>query len=153
MNSFMNTIKTAVSDSTTDGNEKSTNTEQPSSTELLSSAKQVAEAAKLAASNQTDKIDKVKTAGAAADVLDAAKKYGKFDETQGVGQYLKKADDYLHEYENSGASATTPPPTKEGEAEAPAAAPPVEEKKSEKEESGSGFGAADALKAAGSFFK
>ncbi|KAI3497792.1 hypothetical protein L1887_33336 [Cichorium endivia] len=151
MNSFMSSIKTAVTDSKTDGDEKSTNTQQPSSSELLSSAKLVAESAKYAASNQTDKIDKAKTAGAAADVLDAAKEYGKFDETQGVGQYLKKADDYLHEYEKSGATATPPPPTKEGEA-APAA-PPAAEEKSEKKESESGFGAADALKAAGSFFK
>ncbi|KAL4586775.1 hypothetical protein LXL04_011419 [Taraxacum kok-saghyz] len=147
MDSFMGSIKSAVAGSQTEGDTKSTNTEQPSSTELLSSAKQVAEAAKLAASNQTEKIDKAKTAGAAADVLDAAQKYGKFDETQGVGQYLKKADDYLHEYEKSGATATTPPPAKEGEAAPP---PPAEEKKSEKEESGSGFGAGDALKAAGS---
>ncbi|MBD4021986.1 hypothetical protein GUI04_24065, partial [Xanthomonas citri pv. citri] len=86
----MGSIKSAVAGSQTEGDTKSTNTEQPSSTELLSSAKQVAEAAKLAASNQTEKIDKAKTAGAAADVLDAAQKYGKFDETQGVGQYLKK---------------------------------------------------------------
>ncbi|KAL4586777.1 hypothetical protein LXL04_011421 [Taraxacum kok-saghyz] len=128
MDSFTGSIKSAVAGSQTEGDTKSTNTEQASSTELLSSAKQVAEAAKLAASNQTEKIDKAKTAGAGADVLDASQKYGKFDETQGVGQYLKKADDYLHEYEKSGATATTPPPVKEGEAAPP---PPAEEKKEE----------------------
>nr|XP_043623868.1 nodulin-related protein 1-like [Erigeron canadensis] len=150
MDSFMKGIKN-VAATAGGGDKKETNPDQPSNSELLSSAKQVAEAAKLATSNQSDKIDKPKVAGAAADILDAAKEYGKFDETQGVGQYLKQADDYLHQYEKgSGGTAAAPPPVKEGEGAPPA---PVEEKKPEKEESGSGFGAQDALKAAGSFFK
>ncbi|KAI3720193.1 hypothetical protein L6452_21106 [Arctium lappa] len=140
MDSVTNNIKTAAAGTTTEADPKKANPDQPSSSELMSSAKLVAEAAKCATSNQTDKIDKPKTAGAAADIVDATEKYGKFDETKGVGQYLQKAEDYLHDYEKSGAT----PSAKE-------AAPPAEEKKVEKEESG-GFGAADALKAAGGVF-
>lgn len=69
-----------------------------STTELLSSAKVVADAAKCAASNQSDKIDKGKAAGAGADLLDAAAQYGKLGE-KGVGEYVRKAGDYLHQYE------------------------------------------------------
>ncbi|KAI3796076.1 hypothetical protein L1987_38739 [Smallanthus sonchifolius] len=163
MNSFMSSIKSAAASAVTGGDEKKTNPDQSSNSDLMSSAKMVAEAAQCAATNQSDKIDKPKVAGAAADLLDAAKDYGKFDETQGVGQYLKQADDYLHQYEKSGTTATppaeAPPATEEKKDEAPA--PPAEEKKAEapppaeekKEESGSEFGAADAIKAAGSFFK
>ncbi|KAL9997337.1 hypothetical protein Hdeb2414_s0008g00264621 [Helianthus debilis subsp. tardiflorus] len=161
MNSFMSSIKTAAASAITGTDDKNkANPEQSSNSDLMSDAKTVAEAAHAAASNQSDKIDKPKVAGAAADLLDAAKEYGKFDETQGVGQYLKQADDYLHQYEKSGTTPAAappateekkgeevPPPAEEKKVEAPA---PVEEKK---EESGSGFGAADAFKAAGSFFK
>ncbi|KAJ9563803.1 hypothetical protein OSB04_008963 [Centaurea solstitialis] len=149
MDSLLNTIKTAASGTTTADDPKKADpshpADQPSASELMASAKLVAESAKYATSNQTEKIDKVKAAGAAADILDATEKYGKFDETKGVGQYLQKAEDYLHDYEKSGTAA--PAPVKEGEAAA-AAPPPAA-----KEEGGSGFGAADAMKAAGSFFK
>ncbi|GMN41958.1 hypothetical protein TIFTF001_011175 [Ficus carica] len=78
--------------------------QNPSTTELLSSAKEVASAARLAASNQSDKIDKGKAAGAAADLLDATS--GKLGD-KGVGQHLQKAEDYLRQYEakNTGAGA------------------------------------------------
>ncbi|XVE53157.1 hypothetical protein DITRI_Ditri02bG0181500 [Diplodiscus trichospermus] len=79
---------------------------KPSSSELLSSAKLVAEAAKSAAGNETDKIDKGKAAGAAADLLDAAQDYGKLDQEKGVGQYVEKAENYLHQYENSNKSSS-----------------------------------------------
>ncbi|KAI3818220.1 hypothetical protein L1987_12023 [Smallanthus sonchifolius] len=152
MNTFVTSIKSAAAGTVTGDEDKKSNPDQPSNTDLISSAKLVAEATQCAATNQTDKIDKPKVAGATADLLDSVKQYGKFDESQGVGQYLKQADDYLHQYEKSGATATSPP------VEAPPAAeekktetpPPSEEKK---EESGSGFGAGDAFKAAGSFFK
>ncbi|KAK1415945.1 hypothetical protein QVD17_31733 [Tagetes erecta] len=71
-----------------------------SNSHLMSSAKVVAEAAQLAANKQSNKIDKHKVAGATADLLDAAKKHHMFDETQGVGKYLNKADGYLHKYAN-----------------------------------------------------
>ncbi|XP_076922936.1 uncharacterized protein LOC143584893 [Bidens hawaiensis] len=153
MSSFLSNIKSAAASAVTGGDDKNTNPNQTSNSDLVSSAKLVAEAAQSAASNQSDKIDKPKVAGAAADLLDAAKKYGKFDETQGAGQYLKQANDYLHQYEKSGTPAAAPPAA-EGEKKVDAP-PPAEEKKEEekKEESGSEFGAADAFMAAGSFFK
>ncbi|CDY53944.1 BnaA02g36940D [Brassica napus] len=46
-------------------------------------------------------LDKAKVAGATADILDAAGRYGKFDEKSGVGQYLEKAENYLNKYETS----------------------------------------------------
>ncbi|CAN7044437.1 unnamed protein product [Brassica rapa subsp. trilocularis] len=69
--------------------------------ELMASAKIVAEAAQAAARNETAKLDKAKVAGATADILDAAGRYGKFDEKSGVGQYLEKAESYLHKYEST----------------------------------------------------
>ncbi|CAF2143212.1 hypothetical protein YC2023_025075 [Brassica napus] len=69
--------------------------------ELMASAKIVAEAAQTAARNETAKLDKAKVAGATADILDAAGRYGKFDEKSGVGQYLEKAENYLNKYETS----------------------------------------------------
>ncbi|KAK9051020.1 hypothetical protein SSX86_027645 [Deinandra increscens subsp. villosa] len=147
MDSFMSSIKSAAGSTVTDGDKKTTNPDQTSDSDLASSAKLVAEAAQYAATNQSDKIDKPKVAGAAGDLIEDAENYGKFDETQGVGKYLKKADDYLHEYEKSGA---TPPAAAAEEKKGEAPPPAAEEKK---EESGSGFGAADAFKAAGSFFK
>ncbi|PWA56551.1 protein involved in response to salt stress [Artemisia annua] len=107
--SFMSSLKSAAASAVTGGDDdkKNTGSDQSSNSDLMASAKLVAEAAQNATSNQSDKIDKPKVAGAAADLLDAAKTYGKFDETQGVGQYLKKADDYLHEYEKSESSNVT----------------------------------------------
>ncbi|XP_076923768.1 uncharacterized protein LOC143586001 [Bidens hawaiensis] len=78
---------------------------------LLSSAKLVAEAAQSAASNQTDQIDKPKVAGAAGNLLDSVKQYGKFDESQGVGQHINQADEYLRQYEKSSGVADTETPT------------------------------------------
>ncbi|WZZ01911.1 hypothetical protein YC2023_074239 [Brassica napus] len=69
--------------------------------ELMASAKIVAEAAQAASRNETDKLDKAKVAGATADILDAAQRYGKLDEKSGVGQYLEKAENFLHKYESS----------------------------------------------------
>ncbi|XP_057947970.1 nodulin-related protein 1-like [Malania oleifera] len=73
---------------------------QPSSSELLSSAKLVADAAKSALRHDTDKLDKGRVAGAAADILDAASHYGKLDE-KGFGTYVDKAGNYLHQYHTS----------------------------------------------------
>ncbi|CAN7079501.1 unnamed protein product [Brassica oleracea var. botrytis] len=72
--------------------------------ELMASAKIVAEAAQAASRNETDKLDKAKVAGATADILDAAQRYGKLDEKSGVGQYLEKAENFLHKYEHSHSS-------------------------------------------------
>ncbi|KAJ6322355.1 hypothetical protein OIU77_012256 [Salix suchowensis] len=78
---------------------------QPSASELLASAKLVAEAAQASLGNGRDKIDKVKVAAAAEDLLGAASKYGKVEE-KGLGQYMEKAESYLHHY-HSGSQPTT----------------------------------------------
>ncbi|KAL1220031.1 Nodulin-related protein 2 [Cardamine amara subsp. amara] len=102
-----------------------------SNAELMASAKVVTEAAQAAARNESNKLDKGKVAGATADILDAAEKYGKLDEKSGAGQYLEKAEKYLNEYESSHSSgAGAPPPASQAE---------PTEKKDEKE-SGGGLG-------------
>ncbi|KAK7251926.1 hypothetical protein RIF29_35541 [Crotalaria pallida] len=113
-------------------------TEEFSSSELLSSAKLVADAAQSALKNESDKVDKAKVAEAAGDLLEAAKHYGKLDDQKGVGQYVDKAADYLHQYQ--GGSGTTAPPS---ESEAP--------KPESKTEEGSGGGFGQFTKLAGNF--
>ncbi|XWS34164.1 hypothetical protein CRYUN_Cryun21dG0016700 [Craigia yunnanensis] len=80
---------------------------KPSSSDLFSSAKLLAGAAKSSFSNESDKVDKAKVAGAAADLLDAAQDYGKLDKDKGIGQHIEKAENYLHQYETSGQPAPT----------------------------------------------
>jgi len=66
--------------------------------DLASSAKLVAEAAKLALQDHSlEKVDKGRVAGAAADLLHAASQYGKL-EGKPVGGYLEKSEEYLHQY-------------------------------------------------------
>lgn len=79
---------------------------QPSSSELLSSAKLVAEAAKSSLNHESHKIDKGRVAGAAADLLDAASHYGKLEE-KSFGKYVEKAEGYLHQYHSSHSTTTT----------------------------------------------
>ncbi|XP_076907236.1 uncharacterized protein LOC143563627 isoform X2 [Bidens hawaiensis] len=130
MSSFISNIKSAASGAV--GNDKTTNPDQQSNTGLLSSAKLVAEAAQSAANNQTDQIDKPKVAGAAGDLLDSVKQYGKFDESQGVGQYINQADEYLHQYEKSSGVADTKTATPLDETSLSGkSAAPLEEKKTE----------------------
>ncbi|XP_076907235.1 uncharacterized protein LOC143563627 isoform X1 [Bidens hawaiensis] len=130
MSSFISNIKSAASGAV--GNDKTTNPDQQSNTGLLSSAKLVAEAAQSAANNQTDQIDKPKVAGAAGDLLDSVKQYGKFDESQGVGQYINQADEYLHQYEKSSGVADTKTATPLDETSLSGkSAAPLEEKKAE----------------------
>ncbi|CAL9214921.1 unnamed protein product [Arabidopsis halleri] len=120
-----------------DGTE--TATRPATNAELMASAKVVAEAAQAAASNESGKLDKGKVAGASADILDAAEKYGKFDEKSSTGQYLDKAEKYLNDYESSqstGAGSGPPPPASQDE---PASQPEPAAKKDD-EESGGGLG-------------
>ncbi|KAF9677119.1 hypothetical protein SADUNF_Sadunf08G0074600 [Salix dunnii] len=86
---------------------------QTSASELLASAKLVAEAAQASLGNGRDKIDKVKVAAAAEDLLGAASKYGKMEE-KGLGQYIEKAENYLHHYHSSSQPTTTPSTTGSG---------------------------------------
>ncbi|XP_019166492.1 PREDICTED: nodulin-related protein 1-like [Ipomoea nil] len=116
-----------------------------SNADLFSSAKVVAEAAQAQLQNKNSEIDKREVAGAAANLLDAAQKYGKLDETTGVGQYVEKAEGYLRGYGQPAAAAA-------GEA--------VEENAKQgedslkKEPSGESHGGAgDFMKAAGDFLK
>ncbi|KAJ4767458.1 hypothetical protein LUZ62_077833 [Rhynchospora pubera] len=80
----------------------------PSPTNLFSSAQVVAEAAKSTLRHDTDKVDKGKAAGAAADILHAASHYGKLEEKT-FGKYIQKAEDYLHRYESSHSTSTAGP--------------------------------------------
>jgi hypothetical protein len=115
-----------------------TATRPATNAELMASAKVVAEAAQAAARNESDKLDKGKVAGASADILDAAEKYGKFDEKSSTGQYLDKAEKYLNDYESSHSTGAggPPPPTSQAE---PASQPEPAAKKDD-EESGGGLG-------------
>uniref|UniRef100_A0A1J3KAL6 Nodulin-related protein 1 n=1 Tax=Noccaea caerulescens TaxID=107243 RepID=A0A1J3KAL6_NOCCA len=116
-----------------------------SSAELMASAKVVAEAAQAAARNESNKLDKGKVAGASADILDAAQKYGKLDEKSGTGQYLEKAEKYLNDYESKQSTGTGAPPPAAGAPSPAAGAPPPAseaepEAKKADEESGGGLG-------------
>ena len=106
---------------------------EQSTTELITSAKLVAEAAQSALKSDSDKVDKAKVADAAGDLLDAAGKYGKLDDKQGIGQYVDKAADYLHNYQGDNTTAPSQPAESKGE------------------ESGGGLGGLANL--AGGFFK
>ncbi|CAL9198396.1 unnamed protein product, partial [Musa hybrid cultivar] len=72
----------------------------PKPTQLLSSAKVVADAAKSALRHETDKVDKAKVAGAAGDILGAASHYAKLEEGK-LGKYVGQAENYLHQYHSS----------------------------------------------------
>lgn len=78
----------------------------PSNSELFSSAKLVAEAAKLTLSSESDKVDKARAADAAGDLLGAGSHYGKLEES-GYGKYVDQAEDYLHKYGSSTTTTTT----------------------------------------------
>ncbi|CAJ1939763.1 unnamed protein product [Sphenostylis stenocarpa] len=92
-------------------------TADQSSSELLASAKLVADAAQSTFRNESDKVDKAKVADAAGDLLDAAAKYGKLDEQKGIGQYLDKAADYLHQYPDKAAAPSQPSQPADSKAE------------------------------------
>ncbi|XP_074291022.1 nodulin-related protein 1-like [Silene latifolia] len=123
-----------------------THHEAASNADLMASAKIVAEAAQSSFGKDGAAIDKAKVAEAAEDILEAGKSYGKLDETSGVGQYVDKAEGYLHSYHSSNSSSTADKADK------------VEEKKEDEkeEEEKSGGGAADVInmakKGLGGFF-
>ncbi|OMO71898.1 hypothetical protein COLO4_27925 [Corchorus olitorius] len=89
-------------------NKPTSNHHPKSSSELLSSAKLVAEYAKSTMNHESgNNIDKGKVAGAAADLLDAASHYGKLDQGSGVGKYVDQAENYLHKYHSSHSTTAT----------------------------------------------
>lgn len=124
-----------------------------STSDLFSSAKLVAGAAQSAFSNQSDKIDKGKVAGASADLLGAAQDYGKLDKEKGIGQYVEKAENYLHQYETSGKSAPTTATDHSGGTsnKAEAQQKPNESGGDHGKDSGSGGGVGDYMKMAQGF--
>ncbi|KAI9111516.1 hypothetical protein K1719_017206 [Acacia pycnantha] len=75
-----------------------------SSSELLSSAKLVAQAAQSTLRHESDKVDKTQIANAAGDLLGAACHYGKLED-KSFGKYAGKAKDYLHKYGSSSPNA------------------------------------------------
>ncbi|KAG6537388.1 nodulin-related protein 1-like [Zingiber officinale] len=73
--------------------------DKPNTSQLVSSAKVMSEAAKSALHRRDiEEIDKAKVAGAAADLLGAASQYAKLEE-KGLGKYVGQAQDYLHKYQ------------------------------------------------------
>ncbi|XP_027151258.1 nodulin-related protein 1-like [Coffea eugenioides] len=81
----------------------------PSSSELLSSAKIVANAAKAKFQNDPNyKFDKDEVADAAENIMHAASHYGKLDEKGGaMGKIVGQAENYLHQYHSSQSPTTT----------------------------------------------
>ncbi|CAN4124565.1 unnamed protein product [Withania somnifera] len=160
---FLSSLTKATGGESTDESKKAAGDESGSTAELFSSAKVLAEAAQSQLNKDSAPIDNKKVAEAAADVLDAAQKYGKLDETQGIGQYVEKAETYLHKYgSDTPAAAVEKPPAaapEETKAPAPASEPipasveepkpaPVTEGDKEEEKKSEG---ADYLKMAGDF--
>ncbi|CAJ2650399.1 hypothetical protein L195_g029845 [Trifolium pratense] len=118
-----------------------------SASELMASAKIVAEAAQSGFGKGADgkDVDKGKVASAAGDLLDAVGQYAKLDDQKGLGQYVDKAADYLHHYHPATTASADHPPTSK-----------PDDHKSEdagKSEGGHGHGIGDFAKAAGGFFK
>ncbi|KAJ4711437.1 nodulin-related protein 1 [Melia azedarach] len=101
MDSFFNNKPT-----NTNTDSKQQQHHQPSSSELLASAKYAAEAIKSTFSNESDKVDKAKAAAAAEDLLGAASRYGNLED-KSFGKYVEKAENYLHQYHSSHPATTT----------------------------------------------
>ncbi|KAL6983395.1 hypothetical protein U1Q18_016782 [Sarracenia purpurea var. burkii] len=76
------------------------------SSELSSSAEVKADADQAPLHDETNKMDMGRLAGAGSDILGAVSDYFKLEET-GAGQYVEKAETYLHEYGSSHPSTTT----------------------------------------------
>ncbi|CAI8617599.1 unnamed protein product [Vicia faba] len=128
-----------------------------STSELMASAKVVAEAAQTGFGKESE-ADKAKAAQAAGDLLDAVGQYAKLDDNKGAGEYLDKAADYLHQYQstNTTTTAATPPTSKPDQPKGDDVAPKSEE--AVKSEDGGGSGGlgglgGDFAKVAGGFFK
>lgn len=138
----------------------------PSQSELLSNAQVLADAARSTLQKEPNKVDNAKVAGAAADLLDSAESYGKLDSTTGIGSYVEKAQNYLHQYETSHSTTAAAPPATattttttttaapeggEPAAKAPPAAESHDEAPAAEKSEGGGYG--DMMKIAGDFLK
>jgi len=96
----------------------------------------------------TDKFDKVKMAESAENALEAAKTKGKLDDKSGVGQYVNKAQDYLHQMHSGDAGKEEKEKTDKDKKEKQE----IDKDKEEKEETGGG-GAGGIMKMAQGLFK
>ncbi|KAA8534391.1 hypothetical protein F0562_031908 [Nyssa sinensis] len=79
---------------------------QQSTSELLSSAKLLAEAGTGTLHHESDKVDKGRVSGAAADLLGAASHYGKLED-KSFGQHIEKAENYLRQHSSHSTTTTT----------------------------------------------
>lgn len=109
-----------------------------STSELMASAKVVAEAAQ----SGFGSADKAKLADAAGDLVGGARQYGKLDD-KGMGQYAEKAENYLHNYSGGGGGGAGG-----GQPEKPS-----ESKPEEHSEGGGGGGFGGVMKMAQGFMK
>ncbi|XP_004505379.1 nodulin-related protein 1-like [Cicer arietinum] len=124
-----------------------------STSELMASAKIVAEAAQSGLGKETDKA---KVADAAGDLLEAVGQYAKLDDQKGVGQYVDKASDYLHQYQSTNSPAPSPSPSPAAAAAAPSKPDhPNGNDDAPAKSEGGGLGGlgGDFAKVAGGFFK
>ncbi|GER40563.1 hypothetical protein STAS_17242 [Striga asiatica] len=74
---------------------------KPTKSDLIHSAKVVADVAQSHLRHEPDKYNEAEVANAAADLLNATTEYGKLDE-KGIGKYVDKAEGYLRHYHSSG---------------------------------------------------
>nr|XP_023900419.1 nodulin-related protein 1-like [Quercus suber] len=121
---------------------------QPSNSELMASAKLLAEASQTAFSQGADKVDKARVAGAAGDILEAASSYGKLDKTS-YGKYVDKAETYLDQYGNPSSQSHSNTTTTTTESKPHSAAGGGDHESEGQTESGSG----DYVKMAQGFLK
>ncbi|KAL7091305.1 hypothetical protein ACP275_12G097400 [Erythranthe tilingii] len=109
MDFFSNIAKSAAQSKPSSDQPADDSQEKSSNYDLFGSAKVVAAAAQSQFGNEPEKYDKVKVAGASADLLGAASDYGKFDETQGFGKYANQAEGYLRQYGTPQTTIATTP--------------------------------------------
>ncbi|KAM1082253.1 hypothetical protein ACFX13_021275 [Malus domestica] len=89
--------------SATEGHHGKPGRAPPTTSELMSSAKIVAEAAKSSMNKGGDEnIDRARVSEAASNILSGAAHYGKLDEKEGLGSYVGKAEDMLRKYGSGG---------------------------------------------------
>ncbi|CAI9096500.1 OLC1v1032662C1 [Oldenlandia corymbosa var. corymbosa] len=121
---------------------KTSNHPTPSSSELLSSAKIVANAAKSQFNHDPNyKFDKAEVAGAAENILHAASQYGKLDEKGGgLGKMVGQAENYLHKYHSSQSTTTTTTTTNPGHSTTTTHTTGTKPHKEEHGGSGGGYG-------------
>ncbi|KAK4261033.1 hypothetical protein QN277_004086 [Acacia crassicarpa] len=114
---------------------------QYSTSELMAGAKVLAEAAQSGFGKDSGSIDKAKVADAAGDLLGGARQYGKLDD-KGMGQYVEKAENYLHQYGDGGKSEKPSESKPEGHSESTGGGgeKPSESKPEGQSESGGGGG-------------